>query len=140
MRAFLSDIILRPSCYNCPTKQGKSHSDITIADFWGINNIDPSFDDNKGCGLIFANTTKGDNAYSNLSLIAKEKTFEEGIKYNSAYYQSSRPHPNRGRFFKNLDKAEELSAYILRMQKPTFATRVKNKIKRYTKAIIRRLK
>ena len=140
MRAFLSDTILRPSCYACPTKQGKSYSDITIADFWGINTIDPSFDDDKGCGLVFVNTAKGANAYSNLNLITKEKTFEEGIKYNSAYYQSSHPHPNRAKFFKNLYKITNLQDYILRMQKPTFTTRVKNRIKRYTKAILRRIR
>lgn len=140
MRAFLSDTILRPSCYACPAKQSKSHSDITIADFWGIDTIDPVFDDDKGCGLILVNTAKGANAYSNLNLIAREKTFEEGIKHNSAYYRSCKPHPNRTRFFKGLDKTENLSAYILRIQKPTLATRIKNTIKRYTKAIIRRLK
>lgn len=140
MRAFLSDTILRPSCYSCPTKQGKSHSDITIADFWGIDTIDPTFDDDKGCGLIFINTDKGNNAYKGLNIISKEKTFEEGVKHNSAYYKSSSPHPNRTRFFKGIDKIEGLSAYIYKMQKPTFTTRVKNRIKRYTKAIIRRIK
>ena len=33
MRAFLRDMILRPSCYQCQAKNGRSHSDITIADF-----------------------------------------------------------------------------------------------------------
>lgn len=104
MRAFLRDIILRPSCYKCHTKQGKSHSDISIADFWGINNIDPLFDDDKGCGLILVNTAKGDNAYSNLNLISKVKTFEESIKYNSAYSHSSKPHPKRDIFFNMIGK------------------------------------
>lgn len=140
MRAFLSDTILRPSCYACPAKQGKSHSDITIADFWGIDTIDPAFDDDKGCCLVLLNTEKGSTVYNLFHLTSKEKTFEEGIKHNSAYYRSCKPHPNRKRFFKGLDKTENLSAYILRMQKPTLATRIKNKIKRYTKAIIRRLK
>lgn len=140
MRAFLSDTILRPSCYACPAKQGKSHSDITIADFWGIDTIDPAFDDDKGCCLVLLNTEKGSTVYNLFHLTSKEKTFEEGIKHNSAYYRSCKPHPNRKKFFKGLDKTENLSAYILRMQKPTLATRIKNKIKRYTKAIIRRLK
>lgn len=140
MRAFLSDTILRPSCYACPAKQGKSHSDITIADFWGVDTIDPAFDDDKGCCLVLLNTEKGSTVYNLFHLTSKEKAFEEGIKHNSAYYRSCKPHPNRKRFFKGLDKTENLSAYILRMQKPTLATRIKNKIKRYTKAIIRRLK
>ena len=138
MRAFLSDTILRPSCYNCPTKQGKSHSDITIADFWGIDNIDPAFDDDKGCGLILMNTPKGTDAYSNLNLISKEKKFEEGIKYNSAYYRSSSPHPNRTKFFKNLDKADCISSHIYKMLVPSLFTRIKNKVKRYIKAILRK--
>ena len=140
MRAFLSDTILRPSCYACPAKQGKSHSDITIADFWGIDRIDPTFDDDKGCCAILINSPKGQIIYPATQTNSKEKSLDEVITNNSAYYRSCKPHPNRKRFFKGLDKTENLSAYILRMQKPTLATRIKNKIKRYTKAIIRRLK
>lgn len=33
MRAFLQDLILRPSCHNCKAKGCSSLSDITIADF-----------------------------------------------------------------------------------------------------------
>ena len=132
MRAFLSDIILRPSCYNCPAKQGKGHSDITIADFWGINNIDPSFDDNKGCGLIFVNTTKGDKAYSNLSLIAKEKTFEEGIKYNSAYSKSSPLHPKREVFFKMIEKKDMHNAVYKLLNRPLHK-RIFAKVSRFLK-------
>ena len=139
MRAFLSDTILRPSCYACPAKQGKSHSDITIADFWGIDTIDPAFDDDKGCCLVLLNTEKGSTVYNLFHLTSKEKTFEEGIKHNSAYYRSCKPHPSRTRFFKGLDNATNLSIYISKMQKPTFAMRIKNRIKRYTKAILRKI-
>lgn len=52
MKAFLSDLILRPSCYGCRAKGGRSGSDITIADFWGIQNIMPDFDDDKGVSLV----------------------------------------------------------------------------------------
>ena len=41
-------MILRPSCYQCQAKSGRSHSDITIADFWGINTEMPEMDDDKG--------------------------------------------------------------------------------------------
>ena len=74
MRVFLNDTILRPSCYACSTKEGKSHSDITIADFWGIDIIDPAFDDDKGCGLVLINTDKGAKAYGCIDVLKKEKT------------------------------------------------------------------
>ena len=33
---YLNDLTLRPSCFACPAKCGKSHSDFTIGDYWGI--------------------------------------------------------------------------------------------------------
>ena len=139
MHAFLSDTILRPSCYACSTKHGKSHSDITIADFWGIDAIDPVFDDDKGCGAIFINTAKGEALYPILQTTYKEKTFNEVITYNSAYHQSCKPHPNRKKFFKGLNKAKYLSLYIPKMLQPSLKRRIVNKTKRYVKATLRRI-
>ena len=138
MHAFLSDTILRPSCYVCPAKQGKSHSDITIADFWGIDIIDSAFDDDKGCGAIFVNTAKGEAIYPISKTTYKEKAFNEVITYNSAYYQSCKPHPNRKKFFKRLNKATDVSSHIKKTIRPTLTRRIKNKIKRYAKTILRR--
>lgn len=140
MRAFLNDTILRPSCYSCPAKQSKSHSDITIADFWGIDKIDPSFDDDKGCGLIFINTTKGDSIYNKLDIISKEKEFEEAVLHNSAYYKSCTPHYNRKKFFQGLDKTNDLSKYILRMSEPSYYIKIKRTAKRYIKAVLNKAK
>lgn len=58
MQAFLANFSLRPSCYHCPVKGGKSGSDLTISDFWGIEKIAPELDDDKGCSLIIAHTDK----------------------------------------------------------------------------------
>ena len=44
MNVFLSNLSLRLSCYACPAKAGKSGSDITIADFWGIEDVLPDFE------------------------------------------------------------------------------------------------
>lgn len=63
MQAFLNNLILRPSCYACKAKAGRSGSDITIADFWGIESYYPEMDDDKGTGLVLLNTEKGQNMY-----------------------------------------------------------------------------
>lgn len=39
MKGFLSDLYLRPSCYQCTARSGKSGSDITIADFGIFNKL-----------------------------------------------------------------------------------------------------
>lgn len=140
MQAFLNNTILRPSCYNCPTKQGKSHSDITIADFWGIDKIDPEFDDDKGCGAIFINTEKGNNSLSFTQANFKEKSIEEAILYNSSYCKSCNPHVNRKRFFDGLDKATSISLHIQKMQRLPLSIRIKYKIRFILKSILHKNK
>ena len=138
MRAFLSNIILRPSCYNCPAKQGRSHSDITIADFWGIDVIDPNFNDDKGCGAVLINTTKGAGVDIISQSIYKEKTFDEIIKYNPSYYKNSIPHRKREEFFDYLDKVDNLSNYISDILTASLRERIIKKIKIYAKSILKK--
>lgn len=59
MQGFLKDLYLRPSCYECPAKCGKSHSDLTLADFWGISTTQPDDYDHAGVSLVLANTPVG---------------------------------------------------------------------------------
>ena len=56
---FYGHCILRPSCYKCPYKAVMHPGDITIADYWGIENAAPEFDDNKGVSLVLINNDKG---------------------------------------------------------------------------------
>lgn len=58
MRGFLNNLYLRPSCYNCKSKNGVSHADLTIGDFWGVNTVIPKFDDDKGVSLVLVNSKK----------------------------------------------------------------------------------
>lgn len=59
MQLFLKDLCLRESCSNCPSKSGKSLSDITIADYWGVSNFHSDMDDDKGTSLIICYSVKG---------------------------------------------------------------------------------
>lgn len=61
MNLFLNDIILRPSCYACKFKGGRSNSDLTIADCWGIKQLTSEMDDDKGISLVMINTNTGNN-------------------------------------------------------------------------------
>lgn len=60
---FYANLILRPACHSCPYTNVRRPSDITLADFWGIENSLSSFDDNKGVSLILVNTNKGKIAF-----------------------------------------------------------------------------
>lgn len=60
MNLFNSGFVLLPSCYQCSYASIKRCSDLTLGDFWGIQNIDPDFDDNKGVSLVIVNSVKGE--------------------------------------------------------------------------------
>ena len=82
MKGFLSNFYLRPSCYACSSRTGKSGSDITIADFWGVQNYYPEFDDDRGVGLVLVNTDRGRKAYEQVNAINLETTYEQALNQN----------------------------------------------------------
>ena len=105
MKAFLSDICLRPSCYNCKFKTLHRQSDMTLADFWGIENILPEMDDDKGTSLIFVNSKNGKEIFDSMSndMIFTVVDINEAVKYNSAAIKSAKNNPNRDGFMKEKD-------------------------------------
>ena len=126
MRAFLSNIILRPSCYRCQSKHGCSNSDITIADFWGIRRVIPEMDDDKGTSLVLLNSDKGKYQFRWSYTICKEIPIDIVFKYSPAYYKSVAPHPKRNDFFNKISKNDSVIHLVNKYARPT----LKDKIKR----------
>lgn len=142
MRAFLSDMILRPSCHDCRAKQGSSHSDITIADFWGINVEMPEMDDDKGTGLVLVNTEKGRNAFDWNNVTYKKSCVEVASKYNAGLLSLTKPHPKRAEFFAALDESSSVIELIDNTLRPPFKRQVRLALSRYkqlTKRILEKL-
>lgn len=106
MQAFLRDACLRDSCYNCSFKSKDRNTDITLADFWGIDKIRPEINDDKGLSLVIVNTEKGMKLFETLKddLVIYEMDFEESINYNKSMFKSVAKPKNRDKFFENLDK------------------------------------
>lgn len=96
---------LRPSCYHCVAKDDK-HSDITIADFWGIENVLPEFNDNKGMSLVLIRTEKGNDLFQSIKeeCSYREVTYEEGIRENSSEYVSHNKPEGRDTFFRDFER------------------------------------
>lgn len=134
MRGFLSDIYLRPSCYNCKCKNGVSHSDLTIADFWGINQLMPDFDDDKGIGLVLINTQKGKIIYDSLNMESRNSNLSDVKPMNNGFNEHILEHPKRNLFFErlrygdNIKDAIEKTLYIPIYKK--LWSKIKNKMKR----------
>lgn len=57
--AFLYCKTYRESCYECKFANKNRVSDITLADYWGIQKFHPEFFDENGVSLVLVNTEKG---------------------------------------------------------------------------------
>lgn len=99
MRGFLRDIYLRPSCYACPAKSGKSRSDITLADYWGIGSLMPKLDDDRGISGITINTIQGKVYVNADKLRLYSAPYDDLISKNPALIRSCREPLCRKDFF-----------------------------------------
>ena len=125
---------LRPICYECPFKSCKSQSDITIADYWGIDKLHPEMDDDKGTSMVFINTTKG-KTYFDLSQVKYlETTYQESWPFNNVV-TSSKKHPKRDFFYEKVDSKKNLIKFMNSISFP-LRLKIKNSIKQLIKKII----
>ncbi len=74
--------MLRPSCYKCPYKSVERSSDITIADYWGIDEFAPGFNDHRGVSLIIIDSEKGEKwfGFAKDELDLMESTKEKSLQ------------------------------------------------------------
>ena len=80
MKAFLCDKYLNASCYSCKFKNENAKSDITIGDYWGVN--ENKFDKKLGINLVVINTEKGLEIFNKLDINKYVITKESACRYN----------------------------------------------------------
>ena len=131
MQAMFHYLDLRPICYECPFKSCKSQSDITIADYWGINKLHPEMDDDKGTSMVYINTEKGNAYYDAEQTNYIVTPYEEAFRFNNVI-TSSRRHPYRDKFFSRIDECDSI---IQLLQQYTYTRSFK--IKRGFKTVVK---
>lgn len=102
MNGFLDDIYLRPACYQCSFKSlPKYYTDFTIADFWGVDKVDKSLNDQKGTSLILVHSQHGQELFDlvNDSFKYKECDFEKAISRNKVLVKSAKQTKAREGFY-----------------------------------------
>lgn len=104
MQMFLRDYCLRPSCYECVAKKTK-RSDVTIADFWGIDNVVPEINDGQGVSLVLLRTNQGMKIFEKIAgqIHGRRVSYEEGIRYNPVEYKSANRPLERAYFFDDMN-------------------------------------
>jgi acetyltransferase-like isoleucine patch superfamily enzyme/coenzyme F420-reducing hydrogenase beta subunit len=128
-------VYCRPSCYDCQFKGYPRISDITLADFWGIEKIDKTLEKNLGTSLVMINSKKGELYFEQLkNRINYVKVLFESIEAGNPSLNLSlaKPKVNREQFFKDLDKMSflQIAEKYIKSHK-----NIKQRIKPYLKVI-----
>lgn len=137
MKLFLNEICLRPSCHDCRFKDFPRSSDLTIGDAWGIQNIMPEMDDDKGTSVLVANSPKGDALLTQVidKLVIKQTQLDIILPITADSRKSVKPHGKRTQFFNDLDKKS--TDELVKLTNTPLSKKVFKKFKYYVKRFLR---
>lgn len=110
MKLFLSDLSINSSCSDCMYNKIPRIADITVGDFWGVNQYNQDLNNNKGLSIVLINSSKGFEFYNKVveSNISKEVPLDAVVKYNKNIVSSSSKNENRIKFFESIRKNKSL--------------------------------
>jgi len=113
MLCFLKDFINRPSCFECKFRNGRSHSDITMADFWGIQRLtdDLNYAGEKGTSLVLVHQKKGLDIVNQMDMERMPVEFERAKIGNPAIYRDWKRPLLHDLFMESLKKNDIRTAY-----------------------------
>jgi acetyltransferase-like isoleucine patch superfamily enzyme/coenzyme F420-reducing hydrogenase beta subunit len=96
----------RPVCYECKYKGFPRVSDISLGDFWGIENVEKTMDDDMGTSVVLLNSQKGIVFFNStkINIETKEVSLRDVLPGNRALsHPIVLPTINRDEYFKDMD-------------------------------------
>lgn len=141
LQAFVGDLCLRPSCYDCHFKGISRISDFTLADYWGIEEQVPMLHDGNGTSLVFVHSPKATSVWENIASIMRRQKVDpsNAVKHNPSAIRSSQLPKKRHTFMSRyqVDDFRELTVELLPQLKAAkhtsffsyIAHRIKQKLK-----------
>ncbi len=139
--AFFKHLSIRPSCFKCPSKEGRSRSDITIADFWGVESVMAEIDDNQGCSLVIVNNRCGEELLESCHDSLKIYPLKDraALKFNHSYAKSVTESLDRKLFMSGFQGGESIATLVKNYKESRpliekiskFITKVRFNLKRY---------
>lgn len=115
LRPYIKGKNYRMVCYDC--KYSNNHiADFTIGDFWGLEELEPSFCDGKGVSICMINSSKGEKLFDSIEGITSiSMKYSEAAKNNQNLIRPSVKDPDRDYFYDGIDENdyfESLKKYI----------------------------
>ena len=125
LRTFFDGLSIRESCYECKCKEGRNRSDITLADFWGAENVIPDFENDGGLSLVQLHTKKGKAIFPYDAVHFKKSDLSLAKPYNEGLSPTTHRHPKRDVFFQSINECQTVITTIEEIMKPSFVDRIK---------------
>ena len=123
MKGFMANLYLRPSCYACSAKGGRSLSNLTMGDFWGIDKIRPDLNDDKGISALLVNDMHGFFLLNGTGINLWQMDYKDVLCFNSALEKSA-VKPKEREMFWNTQNVS-LSKRIMKYTKLPLKFRIK---------------
>lgn len=122
IKGFIQDMYLRPSCYQCEFKGINRCSDITIGDFWGLQNFYPKFGDDYGVSAVIVHSSKGEKYFESIKndMHLISVTSKQIAAGNDSLLLSAKTNNRRNEFFERLSRNESMSDIINSLYDPGF--------------------
>jgi len=109
MKGYLEyNCFMRNSCYNCKFKDFPRIADITLADFWGVENYVVNIKSYDGVSMIMTNSVKGEKLFKKItnSIYKEQLKFDDFIKGDPTILESPKKTKNRDDFLSRLDRED----------------------------------
>ena len=117
IKGFIQNLYVRPSCFQCKYKGIERCSDITIGDFWSIDEFHPGFSDDKGTSAIILHSEKGIQLFEKTKdqLAYVEVASHEIGVWNPCLYKSVDENSKRKDFFEKWNN-KTITEIVLELQ------------------------
>jgi coenzyme F420-reducing hydrogenase beta subunit len=127
---FYNKCALRPSCHECPYTTIERKVDITIGDYWGIDEKIPDFYSEKGNALVLVHTEKGERLWN---LVKDNLDWVESNTTDCLQTNLIRPTEKsllREQFWRDYQKGG-IQFIMKKYGQVNFAAKIKSKMKKF---------
>lgn len=133
VKVFYNRCALRPSCHVCPYATTERKTDITIENFWHIEEKIPDFYDSQGNSLFLIHTNRGAELFEQLkeAIDCRESNTTECWQFNLK--QPTPVSEKRDIFWKDCEK-HGVDYIMKKYETVSVMTKVKNKVKKIIRA------
>ena len=114
MKAFLSDLSTNSACHNCQFNNLPRVADLSLGDFWGVDDYDKTLNNNKGLSIVLMNNQKGRKWFEKIkdNCMTKDVPLDMVVKCNPNIKGSSKPHKKRLEFFEDINSGKTLKSCV----------------------------